>query len=80
MHDALNALENSSLKRAERALGEGTALISKRIKAIKLSNNSEFRCRVTVNECLSGKLASNSDKEKKMSRAERIAVIKCRWQ
>ena len=25
MHDALNALENSSLKRAERALGEGTA-------------------------------------------------------
>lgn len=25
MHDALNALENSSLKRAERALREGTA-------------------------------------------------------
>ena len=47
MHDALNALENSSLKRAERALGEGTALISKRIKAIKLSNKSEFRWRVT---------------------------------
>ena len=43
MHDALNALENSSLKRAERALGEGTALISKRIKAIKLSNKSELR-------------------------------------
>ena len=48
MHDALNVLENISLKRAERALGEGTAFVSKRIKAIKLSNKSEFRWRVTV--------------------------------
>ena len=47
--------------------------MSKSIKAIKLSNKSEFRWQVAVNEYLSDKLASNSDDEKKMSRAERIA-------
>ena len=52
-----------------------------RIKAIKLFNKSEFRWQVTVNEYLSDKLASNSDDEKKMSRAERIAdKDKRRWQ
>ena len=69
-------MKNSSLERAKRASKEGIALVSKRIKAIKLFNKSEFRWQVTVNEYLSDKLASNSDDEKKMSRAERIRRIK----
>ena len=40
--------------------------MSKSIKAIKLSNKSEFRWQVAVNEYLSDKLASNSDDEKKI--------------
>ena len=74
-------MKSSSLERAKRASRESTALVSKRIKTIKLSNKSEFRWQVMVNEYLSDKLASNSDDEKKMSRAERIAdKDKRRWQ
>ena len=74
-------MKSSSLERAKRASRESTALVSKRIKAMKLSNKSEFRWQVTVNEYLSDKLASNFDDEKKMSRAERIAdKDKRRWQ
>ena len=69
-------MKSSSLERAKRASKEGIALVSKRIKVIKLFNKSEFRWQVTVNEYLSDKLASNSDDEKKMSRAERIRRIK----
>ena len=71
-------MKSSSLERAERASKEGIALVSKRIKTIKLFNKS---WQVMVNEYLSDKLASNSDDEKKMSRAERIADKgKRRWQ
>ena len=74
-------MKSSSLERAKRASRESTALVSKRIKTIKLSNKCEFRWQVMVNEYLSDKLASNSDDEKKMSRAERIAdKDKRRWQ
>ena len=74
-------MKSSSSERAKRASKEGIALVSKRIKAIKLFNKSEFRWQVMVNEYLSDKLASNSDDEKKMSRAERIAdKDKRRWQ
>ena len=74
-------MKSSSLERAKRASRESTALVSKRIKAIKLYNKSEFRWQVMVSEYLSDKLASNSDDGKKMSRAERIAdKDKRRWQ
>ena len=68
-HDASNARKSSFLERAKRAPGEGITLISKRIKAIKLSDKSEFRWQVMVND------------EKKMSRAKRKAVKdRLRWQ
>ena len=51
-------MKSSSSERAKRASKEGIALVSKRIKAIKLFNKSEFRWQVTVNEYLSDKLAS----------------------
>ena len=74
-HDASNARKSSFLERAKRAPGEGITLISKRIKAIKLSDKSEFRWQVMVNEH-----PSDND-EKKMSRAKRKAVKdRLRWQ
>ena len=45
-------------------------MVSKRIKAIKLADKSEFGW-ATVNEYLSDELASDSDDEKRIYRAER---------
>ena len=77
-------MKSSSSERSKRASREGTALVSKSIKAMKLFNKGNFRWQVAVNEHPSEKLASNSDDEKKMSRAEtaeRKAVKdKRRWQ
>ena len=74
-------MKSSSSERSKCASREGTALVSKSIKAMKLFNKGNFRWQVAVNEHPSEKLASNSDDEKKMSRAERKAVKdKRRWQ
>ena len=67
-HDASNALKSSSLERAKRAPGDRATLISKNIKATNLSDKSEFRWQVMVNEH-----PSDND-EKKMSRVKRKAV------
>ena len=53
----------------------GTELVSKRVKAIKLADKSEFGW-ATVNEYLSDELASDSDDEKRIYRAERRAERK----
>ena len=57
------------------ALESGIEVISKRVKAIKLADKSEFGW-VTVDEYLSDELASDSDDEKRIYRAERRAGIK----
>ena len=49
--------------------------MSKRVKAIKLADKSEFG-RATVNEYLSDELASDSDDEKRIYQAERRAERK----
>ena len=49
------------------ALESGTELVSKRVKAIKPADKSEFGW-ATVNECLSDELASDSDDEKRIYR------------
>ena len=54
------------------ALESGTELVSKRVKAIKPSDKSEFGW-ATVNEYLSDELTSDSDDEKRIYRAERRA-------
>ena len=53
----------------------GTELVSERIKAVKLADKSEFGW-ATVNEYLSDELASDSDDEKRIYRAERRAERK----
>ena len=51
------------------ALESGTELVSKRVKAIKPADKSEFGW-ATVNEYLSDELTSDSDDEKRIYRAE----------
>ena len=72
---ATSALKNKSYDKVKAALEEGTGIVSKRIKAIKLADKSEFGWQ-TVNEYLSDELASDSDDEKRMYRAERRAEKK----
>ena len=56
-------------------LEEGTGILSKRMKAIKLADKSEFVWQ-TVKEYLSDELASDSDDEKRTNRTERRAERK----
>ena len=72
---AASALKNKSYDKVKTVLEECTGTVSKRIKAIKLADKSEFGWQ-TVNEYLSDELASDSDDEKRMYRAERRAERK----
>ena len=72
---AASALKNKSYDKVKTVLEEGTGIVSKRIKAIKLADKSEFGWQ-TVNEYLSDELASDSEDEKRMYRAERRAERK----
>ena len=73
--EASGALASKSYDKVKAALKEGTVIVSKRVKAIKLADKSEFGWQ-TVNEYLSDELASDSDDEKRMFRAERRAEKK----
>ena len=73
--EASSALRLESYEKVKAALEEGTGIVSKRIKEIKFADKSEFGWQ-TVNEYLSDELASDSDDEKRMYRAERRAEKK----
>ena len=72
---AKSVLNNKTYDKVKAALEEGTAIVSKRIKVIKLADKSEFGWQ-TVNEYLSDELASDSDDGIRMYRAERRAERK----
>ena len=71
--EASDALKAKSYDKVIAALDSGTEVVSKRIKVIKMADKSDFGWS-TVN--LSDELASNSDEEKRMYRAERRAERK----
>ena len=73
LDEASDALKHKSYEKAKTE--SGTELVSKRVKAIKLADKSEFGW-ATVNEYLSDELASDSDDEKRINRAERRAERK----
>ena len=75
LDEASDALKHKSYEKVKSALESGTEVVSKRIKAIKLADKSEFGW-ATVNEYLSDELASDSDDEKRIYRAERRAERK----
>ena len=72
IEDATHALAQNSCKRAKECLQEGMVLITKRIKAIKLADKSDYGW-LTVQEYLSDELASDSEDEKIIYRSERRA-------
>ena len=72
LDEASDALKQKSYEKVKVALESGTELVSKRVKAIKLADKSEFGW-ATVNEYLSDELASDSDR---IYRAERRAERK----
>ena len=72
---APSALKNKSYDKVKTVLEEGTGIVSKRIKAIKLADKSEFGWQ-PVNEYLSDELASDSDGGKRMYGTERRAERK----
>lgn len=72
IEDATHALAQNSYDRAKECLQEGMVLITKRIKAIKLADKSDYGW-LTVQEYLSDELASDSEDEKRIYRSERRA-------
>ena len=62
--------QNPVTRSIKAALDAGTEVVSKRIKVIKMADKSDSGWS-TVNEYLSGELASNSDDEKRMYRVKR---------
>ena len=60
LDEVSDALKHKSYDKAKAALESGRELVSKRVKAIKLADKSEFGW-ATVNEYLSDELASDSD-------------------
>ena len=76
--EASDALKAKPYDKVKAALDSGTDVVSKRIKVIKMADKSDFGWS-TVNEYrLSDELASDSDDEKRMYRAERRAERKTR--
>ena len=75
LDETSDALKHKSYEKAKAALESGTELVSKRVKAIKLADKSEFGW-ATVNEYLSDELASDSDDGKRIYRAQRRAERK----
>ena len=73
--EASDALKAKSYDKVKAALDSSTEVVSKRIKVIKMADKTDFGWS-TVNEYLSEELASNSDDEKRMYRAERRAESK----
>ena len=73
--EASSTVRNKSYDKVKAALEEGTGIVSKRIKALKLADKSEFGWQ-TINEYLSDEFGSNSDDGKRMYRAERRAEKK----
>ena len=70
--DALNANATSKIKTA---IGEGIALVTKRMKFIKIADKNQYSW-ATVQEFLSDELASASEDEKRLFRSERRAEKK----
>ena len=75
IQDAKAALEANALDRAKALLDQGSEIILKRIKSIKLADRSPHGW-LTVNEYLSDDLASDSEDEKRIDRSEKRASTK----
>ena len=71
----MSALKAKQYEKAKQELEEGTQLIAKRQKVVKLADKSEFGWE-TVNEYLADDLASDDEDAKRIKKAERSAARK----
>ena len=74
---AASALEHQDIDKALGFLQEGKAAIEARMKLIKLADKSDHGWQ-TVAEYMTNELADNSDDEKQIERAEKIAEKKAK--
>ena len=75
LESARDALNANALSKAKPAIEEGIALVTKRMKVIKIADKSQYSW-ATVQEYLSDELASDSEDEKRLFRSERRAEKK----
>ena len=70
LESAKDALNVNATSKAKTAIEEGIALVTKRMKVIKIADKSQYSW-ATVQEYLSDELASDSEDEKRLFRSER---------
>ena len=75
LESAKDALYANATSKAKTAIEEGIALVTKRMKVIRIADKSEYNW-ATVQEYLSDELASDSEDEKRLFRSERRAEKK----
>ena len=75
LESAKGALNANVTSKAKTAIEEGIALVTKRMKVIKIADKSQYSW-ATVQEYLSDELASDSEDEKRLFRSERRAEKK----
>ena len=75
LESAKDALNADATSKAKTAIEEGIALVTKRMKVIKIVDKSQYSW-ATVQEYLSDELASDSEDEKRLFRSERRAEKK----
>ena len=75
IEEALSSIDTGKLQKAQSSLEEGITIINKRQKIIKIADKNGWD---TVNEYLSDDLASDSDDDKRLSKAIRQADYKRR--
>ena len=75
METASQAIENVDIQRAQEALQDGMALAKSRCKLILMADKSDFGWS-TVSEYVADELAENSEDDKKIQKAERLAERK----
>ena len=75
LETAKDAVNSNTIAKAKSAIEEGIALVTKRMKIIKIADKSEYSW-ATVQEYLTDELASNSDDEKGLFRSEKRAERK----
>ena len=70
LESAKDALNVNATSKAKTAIEEGIALVTKRMKVIKIADKSQYSW-ATVHEYLSDELASDSEDEKRLFSSER---------
>ena len=75
LETAKDAVNSNAIAKAKSAIEEGIALVTKRMKVIKIADKSEYSW-ATVQEYLTDELASNLDDEKRLFCSEKRAERK----